>query len=664
MIQRKNPYLGLNEVPVLISDTTQYSEYFKVSDVPQELTSGKNSFKIYGNTSLLKNNTEILVEVTDSNGVPIYHHVNKYVDSAGRRVVGVYVYSDTPAGLGRITILGVAKFRPNGNSVSRAWEDKYNIKWTTVLPISPEKDNTSGIIFSHVPGASITEKIREYLEYEFVSGTTVTSSTAGTITYSKTGNGEAFIDIVGNAFTYDMTDLQFTSITHNYNLPSTTELGIGESLTFTPNILSIIDSTRVQVQPWSIDVITEVTIGGASRGGSEPLTAAVSTIHEPSTFTTDDFTMTWTQVGSYISGSNNSQSFANITLKNLDPISGDVYGIKTYVKSQGFSAYTLASEDVLEDNDVFTDPDSVLPYDSMGNFFTQSVIASYWISESVGLTPANGFPKVIQSNYPLMSGATISGSELIANSSSYIRFKSSQSVSIYKENEYAITLDIQAEKTAGQQLQSEIDIYVSGSNVGGDENHGQKIGSIKSDLEYSTPHTMNVFGNNATFSNIASPRGSSNASSGTGRSAATATVPASFESNTVTPVPVNNGVVNRQMLDLAFIPPSDTDAHIVFVVRQGKWHIGDVSIRGSRQTGFTPNHTFIEVPIPTMQADDILDFKFEFVNPAGVTSNIVLEKLGVDFGGSNLYIGGNSNQLSGSISIGDGFVLEGFDGTL
>jgi hypothetical protein len=348
----------------------------------------------------------------------------------------------------------------------------------------------------------------------------------------------------------------------------------------------------------------------------------------------------------------------------LDPISGDVYGIKTYVKSQGFSAYTLASEDILEDNDIFTDPDSVLPYDSMGNFFTQSVVANYWISESVGLTPAHGNPFVSQSNFPIMSGVTISGSELIENSSSYIRFKSSQSVSLYKENEYAITLDVQAEKTTDQQLQSEIDIYVSGSNIGGDSNHGEKLGTIKSDLEYSTPQTMNVFGNNVTFSNIASSRGSSNASSGTGRSGATATVPASFESNTVTPVPVNNGVVTRQMLDLAFIPPSDTDAHIIFVVRQGKWHIGDVSIRGSRQTGFTPNHTFIEVPIPTMQADDVLDFKFEFVNPAGVTSNIVLEKLGVDFGGSNLYIGGNSNQLSGSISIGDGFVLEGFDGTL
>jgi hypothetical protein len=663
VIQRKNPHLGLNEVPVLISDTTQYSEYFKVSDVPDELTSGKNSFKIYGNTSLLKNNTEILVEVTDSNGVPIYHHVNKYVDSTGRRVVGIYVYNDTPAGLGRITILGVAKFRPNGNPVSRAWEDKYNIKWTTVIPISPEKDNTSSIIFNHVPGAAITEKIREYLEYEFVSGTTVTSSTAGTITYSNTGNGEAFIDIAGNTFTYDMTDLQFTSITHNYSLPSTTELAIGETLTFTPNIISIIDNTRVQVQPWALDVISEVTVGSTTRG-SEPLTTAVSSIHEPSTFTTSNFTMTWTQAGSYISGSNNSQSFANITLKNLDPISGDVYGIKTYVKSQGFSAYTLASEDILEDNDIFTDPDSVLPYDSMGNFFTQSVVANYWISESVGLTPAHGNPFVSQSNFPIMSGVTISGSELIENSSSYIRFKSSQSVSLYKENEYAITLDVQAEKTTDQQLQSEIDIYVSGSNIGGDSNHGEKLGTIKSDLEYSTPQTMNVFGNNVTFSNIASSRGSSNASSGTGRSGATATVPASFESNTVTPVPVNNGVVTRQMLDLAFIPPSDTDAHIIFVVRQGKWHIGDVSIRGSRQTGFTPNHTFIEVPIPTMQADDVLDFKFEFVNPAGVTSNIVLEKLGVDFGGSNLYIGGNSNQLSGSISIGDGFVLEGFDGTL
>ena len=662
MIQRRNPHLGLNEVPTLISDTAQYSEYFKVSNVPHELTSGKNSFKIYGNTSLLKANTEILVEVTDSNGNPIYHHVNKYTDAAGRRVVSIYVYDDTPAGLGRITILGVAKYRPNGNSVTRAWEGKYNVKWTTVLAVMPSNDNTSDIIFSHVPGASVTEQIREYLEYEFITGNTVTSSSVGTITYSKTNNGEAFIDIVDNTFTYDMTDLTFAAITTNYTLPSGNELAIGENLTFTPVIMSIIDSTRVQVQPWALDVLTEVSVGGAIRGGSPALTAIVPTVHRPEYFSTSNFNMVWTQAGSYMTGSNNSQSFASIILKNLDPISGDVHGIKTYVKSQGFSSYVLASEDLLEDNDMFTNPDSALPYDSMGTFLTQDVVDEYWTSDAVGITRIDGYPQVLQTNFPIMSGITISGSELIQDSASYIKFKSNQSVPVYKDNEYAVTFDVQSEKTVGQELQSEIEVYISGSITGGDSMHGQLLCSLKSELTYSTPQTMRMTGRHASVSNVPIPRGGANTPSGTGRSSAVTTVPVSFIADT--PVPVNNGIVQRQMIDLAFIPPIDSDIHILFIVRQGKWHIGDVSIRGSRQTGFTPNHTFIEIPIPTTQADDVLDFKFEFVNTLGNTSNIVLEKLGVDFSGSNLYIGGNNNQLSGSISIGDGFILEGFDGAL
>ena len=127
MIQRKNTYLGLDKLAVLISDTSEYSEYFKVSEVPSELTSGKNFFKIFGNTDLLEKNTEILVEMVDVNNRPIYHHVNKYVDSVGRRVVSIYVYDDTPPGLGRLTIAGIAKVRPNGNSVPQSWEGRYNV---------------------------------------------------------------------------------------------------------------------------------------------------------------------------------------------------------------------------------------------------------------------------------------------------------------------------------------------------------------------------------------------------------------------------------------------------------------------------------------------------------------------------------------------------------
>ena len=94
---------------VLINQTQFDSTYFRPDDIPSELTSGKNMFKIYGNNEVLQPGTEILIQVTDINGNPIYHHVNNFVDSTGRVVIGVWIYPETPPGLGKIEIMGVAK---------------------------------------------------------------------------------------------------------------------------------------------------------------------------------------------------------------------------------------------------------------------------------------------------------------------------------------------------------------------------------------------------------------------------------------------------------------------------------------------------------------------------------------------------------------------------
>ena len=61
---------------VLINQTEFDSQYFRLDDIPTHLTSGKNIFKLYGNNQLLKAGTQIMIQVTDINGAPVYHHVN------------------------------------------------------------------------------------------------------------------------------------------------------------------------------------------------------------------------------------------------------------------------------------------------------------------------------------------------------------------------------------------------------------------------------------------------------------------------------------------------------------------------------------------------------------------------------------------------------------
>ena len=72
------------------------------------------------------------------------------------------------------------------------------------------------------------------------------------------------------------------------------------------------------------------------------------------------------------------------------------------------------------------------------------------------------------------------------------------------------------------------------------------------------------------------------------------------------------------------------------------------------------SNAFFEIPIQTPQADDVLDFKFEFYNSVDEIANISLTTQSLDFVGSNLFISGNNNVLSGSVTIGGGIVMQGF----
>ena len=67
--------------------------------------------------------------------------------------------------------------------------------------------------------------------------------------------------------------------------------------------------------------------------------------------------------------------------------------------------------------------------------------------------------------------------------------------------------------------------------------------------------------------------------------------------------------------------------------------------------GFTPASASVAFPLPTLQRNELIDFKFEFVNPAGYVSKQVIESLNNFFLGGNTYIGGDDNLLTGSLFV-------------
>ena len=138
---------NLENVPVLITDTELNSKYFKITELSDTFTGGKNAFLIQGSEFLVPD-TIIKIEIKDAKGNIIYHEPGEgYVSSSlngepfvteyyegTSKVVAVYIYPDTAYGNCNITILGEAK------DVPIEWEGIYNVKWQRQIRLLPILD--------------------------------------------------------------------------------------------------------------------------------------------------------------------------------------------------------------------------------------------------------------------------------------------------------------------------------------------------------------------------------------------------------------------------------------------------------------------------------------------------------------------------------------------
>ena len=71
----------------------------------------------------------------------------------------------------------------------------------------------------------------------------------------------------------------------------------------------------------------------------------------------------------------------------------------------------------------------------------------------------------------------------------------------------------------------------------------------------------------------------------------------------------------------------------------------------SIELGFTVDVVTASFALPTIQRNDRIDFKFEFVNPIGLVSKQYVESLNNLYLGGNTYIGGDDNLLTGSLFV-------------
>jgi len=593
MERKEAVYKGLQFTPVYFEDTSLSSpDYFQISEFPTRLTAGKNLFKLRGNAFNLKVGGILGIEILDYNGDPIYHEVVDYIDEDKSRVIAIYIYEDTSPGDCTVTLLAEAEFI-NEQLVPQEWQGKPNIRWSRTAPVNPNVSNVSEIIFETVPEVTVEEIVGVQLNRIYSGSTQFPTYTTGQVRYYSYNNQPA-IEITGGTFIGDMKSGTITvatpvtpSPTPNYNIPTT----------------AYISSIKKILSPTTALLDTEYTVYS-----SQSISA-----HTYNEFANSTFSLAYEATPTYVP-TENSQSFAYIQVKGLDPATGDVSRIKVFTNNNGtIGSWDLVNDVELEETEIFVANTASLYLDqSIGLFTTQSVIDTYWSASAYLQGTQTTAPMLLWMTSSLNNAMKISSSiDLSANNSILVANTTSSGYFI-ENSSYKITIDALATRTSTDPVLS---IYLSGSAFYADPTDyfnqdfslGKRIGELR------------AVGDNERFDDI---------------------------------------ILNFE---------SDYTGYgtLLLVVESGQWQVADIRTTTDNDAGYSPNYTRIKTPIQTThKIDNQISFKVEYYNVNGEKSKQISYVYNKDWEGGNRYIDGNYSMLTGSLYVADslnsGIAISGY----
>tara|TARA_R110001592_G_scaffold17663_1_gene74084 strand:+ start:400 stop:6114 length:5715 start_codon:yes stop_codon:yes gene_type:complete len=341
-----------------------------------------------------------------------------------------------------------------------------------------------------------------------------------------------------------------------------------------------------------------------------------------------------------------SQSYAEIRLGDIEPATGDVYKIKTFYKPGGaFGDFIDAGEIVLEQIEILEDTGSYesgaqfgTNYNRIGFFSSLEDYQTYFTSSQA---PFGDAPNQLTETFEpddLMSGIRLTpAGNYGVDEFGYIKIKEQYRPRLTKDTQYLFTVNSYADMgstssdpNVGQKPQ--IDIYVSGS-----------AGSIQTDVLTLNAYITTPF---TTYENSLQGIFADEGQFGTRIGSIQQPV-----SGSVTPAIFRFNNTRNQSVDL------------YIVQRNGRGNIANISLKTFNESKFTPNFTRINTRIPTAFLNTPLTFKVQFYDFLGQQAETEALIYPVTFTGENLVIGGDNNLLSGTVyignSVGSGIELAG-----
>lgn len=322
-------YQGLIDLPVQIEDNSISSpDYFRVTNLPSEFTSGKNIFKFKGNASLFNEGQPVSIEILDSNNDPIYYEIGLDRDSEQQAaVITVFINEDTPPGNGVVTICGTAQRSAEGRFLNTS---AINVRWTAPVFIDPSKSNNAEIIFESLPTATISASTGSYTNLGYVNGTRIASASLTGLEYYLYNNtpvlvtgSKASVGFINTAVKAKVS-IPYTNLTTPYPTPIGT---VSASAVFTSSISSYNGKGIAFLESQMLFPLLN------NNSGYAPTFAALTA------------SVTYEQSASLAAQTTeNTYNIATVFFTGLQPQIGVVDKIRSYVRSSGVGEYILSNE--------------------------------------------------------------------------------------------------------------------------------------------------------------------------------------------------------------------------------------------------------------------------------------------------------------------------------
>ena len=426
-IKKFAPKQNLSSFQTFLVDENPNSDYFRITEFKDTFTGGKNGFLIEG-SEYLKESTEIKIELLDVNGEPIYYEpgngIPEYYEGISK-LVAVYVYNDTPIGLGKITILGELKeYDENGvkRPIPTEWQGAYNVKWQRTFQVNKNLANEDKVRFYRRPKVTIDEVVKPIFS----------------------GNPPSVTQI-GSVDGIPLVPTQNTNLS-NFTLPTSYRLKVNSGNKWTGSIEGqTISFDNITYSPTINEVVNETEI---------VVSPPYSVNDSVQPFINEDYSLTFP----YIEGVGDlatalTGSFAKINITDMKTFVGDAARVKVFRRSQSnLTDFEFVQEIQLESNELLRDITTFDKKDENYGIFTQGVLDSYWVTSS------NDFDVTFNQD------VLYNSAKLDSSPGNY--FYTSQSFSIQSGVEYTLDLNVRKDtNTSGDYLKVFLSGSINGSSV-------------------------------------------------------------------------------------------------------------------------------------------------------------------------------------------------------